>query len=75
MKIKMAEIVDTDNILENTLIKNVKACDINIKIWEKAKAEAKAELEAYRNKNKPAPIPLPEKVETVSEPVKQEVKV
>lgn len=75
MKIKMAEIVDTDNILENTLIKNVKACDTNIKIWEKAKAEAKAELEAYRNKMKPKPTPLPEKVATVCESVEGGVKV
>jgi len=74
MKIKMAEIVDTDNILENTLIKNVKACDTNIKIWEKAKAEAKASLEEYRNRNKPKPIPIPEKVVIVNEPVKTEIK-
>ena len=59
MKIKMAELVDTDNILENTLVQNVKACDINIKIWEKAKVTAKAELEAYRNARKPKPVDIP----------------
>jgi hypothetical protein len=75
MKIKMAEIVDTDNILENTLIKNVKACDTNIKIWEKAKAEAKAALEEYRNRNKLKPIPLAGQVVTVSGAVLQENKL
>jgi len=74
MKIKMAPIVDTDNILENTLIQNVKACDTNIKIWEKAKTEAKAELEAYRNRNKPKPVALPEKLVPVIEPFKVEMR-
>jgi len=69
MKIKMATLVDTDNILENTLIQNVKACDTNIKIWEKAKIVAKNELEAYRNAKKPKPVVIP----TPSVPVKTEV--